>query len=213
MNKLTAVEGQLQKGKLVVRVRHRVECLSAQKRTMEVDGVMMPRPRIPEGPPSPGWSPPSLSPPKPGLEGWPAHLELLEVEELAELLASKDGAVPPALLGAVCSRIEALTGVKAPARLQQRRVYTHDWLAGHSEWTPPSQALHSALHSRAPVPSLLTGSRRGRASRAPRPGLHGGSRRRRTSLATERLAHQRLATSKRHSQIRRQTSSRAIAAG
>ena len=47
---------------------------------MEVDGVMMPRPRIPEGPASPGWAPPPLPEPSPGLEDWPDHLELLEVE-------------------------------------------------------------------------------------------------------------------------------------
>eukprot|EP00964_Phaeocystis_antarctica_P108255 scaffold72859_cov51-Phaeocystis_antarctica.AAC.1 len=110
---------------------------------MEVDGVMMPRPRIPEGPASPGWSPPPLPEPSPGLENWPDHLELLEVEEMAELLASKDGAVPPALLGSVCSRIEVLSGVKAPRAMQQRRVYTQDWLARHSEWTPPPEGFAS----------------------------------------------------------------------
>ena len=66
---------------------------------------------------------------------------MLEVEELAELLGSKDGVAPPALLGAVCSRIEALSGVKAPAAMQQRRVFMQDWLARHSEWTPPQQGF------------------------------------------------------------------------
>ena len=134
---------------------------------MEVDGVMMPRPRIPEGPASPGWAPPPLPEPSPGLEDWPDHLELLEVEELAQLLRSKDGVVPPALLGAVCSRIEALSGVKAPAAMQQRRVFMQDWLARHSEWTPPQQGFASppgsarrpalpALHEAADSPNPLT---------------------------------------------------------
>ena len=60
-----------------------------RSKTMEVDGVMMPRPRIPEGPASPGWAPPPLPEPSPGLEDWPDHLELLEVEELAELKSDK----------------------------------------------------------------------------------------------------------------------------
>ena len=143
---------------------------------MEVDGVMMPRPRIPEGAPSPGaWDdlPPLPTPPAgPGLEDWPEHLELLEVAELAALLASKDGTVPPALLGAVCSRIEALSGGKAPARLQQRRVYTHDWLERHSDWTPPVQGLASPPGSarRQSAPPTLTALGDGGAPDPPTPG-------------------------------------------
>ena len=112
---------------------------------------MMPRPRIPEGPASPGWAPPPLPEPSPGLEDWPDHLELLEVEELAELLGSKDGVAPPALLGAVCSRIEALSGVKAPAAMQQRRVASRmerlRRIGGHLAALPASSACEEPLSS------------------------------------------------------------------
>ena len=75
----------------------------------------------------PASAPPPLSATPVGGDEW-AAVSVLDQNELLELLLAKGVQVPSSVLGVVCSRIEALSSVKAPAVLRQKRVYMQDWV-------------------------------------------------------------------------------------
>ena len=77
--------------------------------------------------PRPASAPPPLSATPVGGDEW-AAVSVLDQNELLELLLAKGVQVPSSVLGVVCSRIEALSSVKAPAVLRQKRVYMQDWV-------------------------------------------------------------------------------------
>ena len=69
----------------------------------------------------PASAPPPLSATPVGGDEW-AAVSVLDQNELLELLLAKGVQVPSSVLGVVCSWIEALSSVKAPAVLRQKRV-------------------------------------------------------------------------------------------
>ena len=78
-------------------------------------------------------------------------VHILEPTELHALLLEHDGDPPSEHLAAVCQRIEAITGLKAPSQLAQRRVHISDWVISVSLASRPSRA--PSVPGTPPLPS------------------------------------------------------------
>ena len=75
-----------------------------------------------------------------------------ESEQLCQLLLEQGDELPSEHVAAVCSRIEQITGHKAPMKLAQRRVYISDWVAKNAppDAVPTPRTGHAS--AAAPVP-------------------------------------------------------------
>ena len=81
----------------------------------------------------------------------------LDSEALCALLDSNDGVVPSRALGSISSRIEALSGNKAPKTLAQRRVFIGDWRTserGRSGESLPPQPIPRQNSRHGPPPAI-----------------------------------------------------------